>query len=142
MTPPKVVVDTHVVLASFFGGEPRLLMRMWWEGKVMLCVTEEIVAEYVAAMARMGQEKESARELAMAFHDSKRSLVITAVERLAVVASEPAANRFLECAVAAQAEAVIAGDDHLLALGAFRRIPIMTAGEWWEREQRGSRQRR
>lgn len=134
----RVVVDTHVVAASFFGGEPRLLMRMWWEGRLVLCVTEEIIAEYVAAMVRMGQAKEDARELAMAFQDSKKALVVTTEERLEVVKEEGAANRFLECAVAAQVEAIVAGDNHLLALGGFRRIPIVTAGEWLERQRQSS----
>jgi hypothetical protein len=139
VTPTKVVVDTHVLMASFFGGEPRLLMRMWWEGKVMLCVTEEIVAEYVAVLARLGEAKEEARALVAALQDRKKSVAITTGERLEVVKDDPAANGFLECAVAAGAEAVIAGDPRLLALGGFRRIPIMGPEEWLEKRPRGGR---
>jgi putative PIN family toxin of toxin-antitoxin system len=140
--PSRTVVDTHVLVASFFGGEPRLLMRMWWEGKVMLCVTEEIVAEYVAVLAHLGEAKEEARTLVTALQDSKKAVAITTGECLEVVKDDAAANRFLECAVAAQAEAIIAGDPQLLGLGGFRRIPIMTAGEWLERRRGGSPQSR
>ena len=50
----KVVVDTHVLLASLLGGEARLVMKYWWEGKVSLCLSEEIAAEYLAALAQEG----------------------------------------------------------------------------------------
>ena len=63
----RVVVDTHVLMASLLGGEARLVMRYWWEGKVALVLSEEIVEEYLAALARLGDTKEGARELVEAF---------------------------------------------------------------------------
>jgi putative PIN family toxin of toxin-antitoxin system len=44
---------------------------------------------------------------------------------LAVVDDEPD-NRVLEAAVTGQADAIVTGDDHLLALGSFREVPILT----------------
>lgn len=44
----------------------------------------------------------------------------------------PSDDKFLECALAARAEAIISGDRHLLALGEFRGIPILTPAEWLE----------
>jgi len=63
----RVAVDTHVLLASLLGGEARLVMRYWWEGKVALVLSEEIVEEYLAALARVGDAKAGARELMEAF---------------------------------------------------------------------------
>jgi len=40
-------------------------------------------------------------------------------------------NRFLECAVAGRADLIVTGDrKHLLPLGAFRGIPIVSPAEF------------
>jgi uncharacterized protein len=39
-------------------------------------------------------------------------------------------NRILECAIAAQAEFIITGDNHLLRLGRFRAIRILKVAEF------------
>jgi predicted nucleic acid-binding protein len=38
-------------------------------------------------------------------------------------------NRILECAVALQASAIVTGDRHLLGLGAYEGVGIMTVAE-------------
>jgi len=40
--------------------------------------------------------------------------------------ADPDDNRVLECAVAADSEVIVSGDTHLLQLGTFRGIPVMT----------------
>ncbi|MBI5572562.1 MAG: putative toxin-antitoxin system toxin component, PIN family, partial [Desulfomonile tiedjei] len=39
-------------------------------------------------------------------------------------------NRILECAVAAQADVVVTGDHHLLALKTFEGIPIVRLADF------------
>jgi uncharacterized protein len=39
-------------------------------------------------------------------------------------------DRILECAIAADAEVIVSGDQHLLALGSFKGIPIQRVGEF------------
>ena len=50
---------------------------------------------------------------------------VTPIEKLDVVAGDPADNRVLECAVAAGSETVVTGDADLLRLGTFRGIKIL-----------------
>lgn len=45
---------------------------------------------------------------------------------LHVVADDPDDDKFLDCAVAAQAEIIVSGDEHLLSLGSFQGIQILT----------------
>lgn len=52
----------------------------------------------------------------------------TALPRLRHVAADPADDRVLECAVAAQADFILSGDKHLLTLESFGKIPILSPG--------------
>src|SRR5258708_24362163 len=45
------------------------------------------------------------------------------------VVADPDDDAVLACAVAAQAEVIVSGDDHLLSMKAFQRILILTANE-------------
>jgi predicted nucleic acid-binding protein len=159
----RVVVDTHVLLASLLGGEARLVMRYWWEGEVALVLSEEMVEEYLAALARLGDTKEGARELVEAFGkrgkvvwvgagreegDTRQASFAEASEPPApaprtsrpedgaptggAFPKRPALNKFVECAVAGKAEAIIAGDPDLVEKGGYKGIPILTPGEWLE----------
>jgi len=56
--------------------------------------------------------------------------LIAATEALDVVKADPTDNKVLECAVAAGSETVITGDRHLLELGTFRAIKIMTVSDF------------
>ncbi len=52
------------------------------------------------------------------------------VER--AVPEDPADERVLACAVEAEADAIVSGDQHLLGLRAYRGIPILTVREFLE----------
>ena len=44
---------------------------------------------------------------------------------LSVIREDPDDDRYLECAVEGQAEYIVSGDRHLLALGSYRHISIV-----------------
>ena len=49
---------------------------------------------------------------------------------LSVISDDPDDNRVLECAVAGQADTIVSGDRHLLKLGAYAGIPIVTVRQF------------
>lgn len=49
-----------------------------------------------------------------------------------MVADDPDDDKFLACAIVADAAAIISGDPHLLTLGVYRTIPIMTPAQFLE----------
>ena len=49
--------------------------------------------------------------------------------------ADPTDNRLLECAVAAGSHVLVTGDRHLLALGSFRGIDVMTVSDFLQRVQ-------
>lgn len=63
--------------------------------------------------------------------------MVTPTERINAIDADPSDDRIVECAVAADAEVIVSGDRHLLALRSFRGIPIQRVGEFLDapREQ-------
>lgn len=53
--------------------------------------------------------------------------LVVPARSIRVITADPADNRILEAAVAGPAEAIVSGDEHLLQLGSFEGIPIVTA---------------
>ncbi len=62
-------------------------------------------------------------------HEGHHTLRVEPDKALRIVERDPDDDMFLACAVAAKADAVISGDRHLLSLGCFRAIPILTPAE-------------
>lgn len=61
------------------------------------------------------------------------SKIVVPKVRVAAVKRDPADNKYLECALACGAEAVVSGDKHLLSPGKFEGIRIVTARQVVER---------
>ena len=47
-----------------------------------------------------------------------------------IVTDDPTDNKYIECAVAGNADALITGDKHLLVLKAYENVPIITPAQW------------
>lgn len=127
---PRIALDTNVLISSLFGGKPREIMNLWRDAGVTLCLSDEIVAEYLEVLARFGEVKAEAREFLEMLIGSEFVLFVTPSERIHEVTADPDDNKFLECAVAAGADAIVSGDEHLLALGTFRGIPILRPADF------------
>ena len=55
------------------------------------------------------------------------------IETLDVVKGDASDNRIVECAVAAGSDVIVSGDKHLLGLGSFRGIEVMTVSDFLQR---------
>jgi predicted nucleic acid-binding protein len=58
-------------------------------------------------------------------------------EKISRIKKDPDDDRILECALAASAAAIVSGDSHLLALGIFHDIPILSPAECLEKYKLG-----
>ncbi|MBU4313528.1 MAG: putative toxin-antitoxin system toxin component, PIN family, partial [Actinobacteria bacterium] len=52
----KVVIDTNIFISSFFNkkGNPRKIINLWKEEKIQLCISSEILEEYLEVLSRLG----------------------------------------------------------------------------------------
>ena len=59
----RVVVDTNVFVSSFFGGQPREVIDRWKQGEFTLCVSRDLIDEYVEVLNRLGLQTGLMQEL-------------------------------------------------------------------------------
>ena len=130
----RVVIDTNVFVSSFFGGNPRKIIDLWREGKVLLCLSRDILDEYFDVLRRIGLEDEEELGELLALFSKGCNLTFTAKPpKVEVVDGDPDDNKFVECAVALKAEVIITGDKALGAVNEYMGIKILTPSEFLKR---------
>jgi putative PIN family toxin of toxin-antitoxin system len=133
----RVVVDTNVVISALLSpsGGPAQVLRLWEAESFELVASEEILAEYARVLNypkiadRLKLTEESAQELINALR--RLAILVEPAESLRIVADDPDDDKFLACALAAGAEYVVSGDEHLLTLGEYRGIQILPPSAFW-----------
>ena len=121
----RVVVDTNVFVSSFFGGNPRRIIDLWIEGGITICLSKDILDEYVAVLLRMGLDKDKELdELLNLFSHGFNSLFIANPPCINIISDDPDDIKFIECAVGLDADHIISGDKHLLNLREYCGIKI------------------
>jgi uncharacterized protein len=131
----RVVADTNVLVSAIqFGGKPKQLLDLAVDGHIDLAISEAILQETlrVHKFHRTADElRETDKQLRVVGH------IVTPADSINVIDADPSDDRILECAVVADAEVIVSGDKHLLALGAFRGIPIQRVADFLENFQEG-----
>jgi putative PIN family toxin of toxin-antitoxin system len=133
----KVVIDTNIFVSSFFGGKPKRVIDLWKKGDVTLCLSGEILEEYVEVLHRLGlgDEKEL-EELLLLFAENVNISFTKKTPKLYIVEDDPDDNKFIECAVALHASYIITGDKALKAVESYMGIEILTPQQFLELEQK------
>jgi uncharacterized protein len=132
----RVVLDTNVLISSFFGGNPRKIIDLWISGEITLCLSRPIIDEYVDVLQRLGLEDEPELEELLKLLASGRHILFTAkTPELHVVAKDPADDRFIECAVALKVRFIVTGDKALRDVDDYMGIKIVTPREFLARDK-------
>jgi hypothetical protein len=124
----RVVIDTNVFVSSFFNphGKPRKVIDLWKTGEIILCLSPEIIEEYFVVLGRLGLEGEPELDELLGLFRSKPNILLTVLQgNLRAVASDPADDMFIECAIRAKSEFIISGDRHLQELEHYGDVPIL-----------------
>jgi len=127
VTPPRIVVDSNVVISGFlFGGTPARVLGAVVEGKARGFTSLPILDEVRGVLQRpkFGLAPEQVLSFVEEFH--LLCEVIAPRTGVRVIAEDPADDRILECAVEAKADVIVSGDSHLLELREWRSIGILS----------------
>ena len=128
----KVVLDTNVYISALIrGGLPLDILLAAIKGDFKLFVSDSILEELDGVFVQKLGWAPSRAKHALTTVQTYAELVFPK-ERLAVIQGDEDDNRILECAVAAEAHAIVTGDSDLLRLGAFRDITMLSPREFWE----------
>jgi uncharacterized protein len=129
----SATLDANILVSglAYPRGKPFQLLRRAIEGDFNLTVSQPIVEETLDVLSRkFGFPAEDIAEARALIEESAR-IVAPAVE-LDVIQEDPDDNRVLECAVSAGADYIVTGDDHLLRLGRYDSIRIVSVAEFLE----------
>ncbi len=127
----KVVIDTNVFISSFFGGNPKRIIDLWKKGEIKLCLSREIVDEYVEILKRLGLQNESElQELLNTFAEGHNIIFSATTPSLIIIEQDPDDNMFIECAVALGCSHIISGDKHLKQVKNYMGIKIVHPKEF------------
>lgn len=123
----RVVFDPNVIISGFlFGGPPRRLLRYALDGSIQSFTSLPILDKVrnVLQRPKFGLTPDQALTLIEELHDLRE--VVTSRERIQVISADPDDNAILECAQAANADLIVSGDAHLLDLGQWQGVDILT----------------
>jgi putative PIN family toxin of toxin-antitoxin system len=131
----RVVIDTNIWISGMlWRGAPWRLLRMAEQGEIELCVTPSMLSELAAVLSyerlqlRITQLGLTSEELVA--YALSLSTVFEEPQGEPIVTADPDDDIFLHCAVAASARCVVSGDRHLLDLGQYQEIPILSVNEF------------
>ena len=131
--PLRVVLDTNVLISALVFESPGAvwLRNLWQQGGIVPVVSKESVEELMRVL--------SYRKFALAETDQHHLLedYLPYAETIAVPKTraripqcrDPNDEMFLRLAYAAKVNAIVTGDDDLLALAGESRIPILSLSE-------------
>lgn len=134
----KIVLDNNVFISGiFWKGTPHQIIELTEKGKIEIFTTKEILNELFGVLKREKFKPlfiEGETNFEEVFKKILRLVKICiSEEKIKIIKEDPSDNNFLACAVSCQASFIVSGDKHLLKLGNFLDIPIISPKEFIKR---------
>lgn len=128
----RVVLDTNVLISAVLvkSGNPVQIIKMWQAGLFDLLLSPAIYEEiervftYPKIQKRLQAQPDRVPGLLELLRTN--GIWVEPTVQLKAVKNDESDNRQLETAVAGKADYLITGDDHLLTLGTYAGIGIVT----------------
>ena len=132
--PERVVFDTNILISGLlWRGKPYQCLLLARSGIVQAVYCPPMLAELTDKLRHTFGFSEN--RIQAVLYDLRRvSTRVDVAGDLRIVA-DPDDDKFIECAVAAGAAVIVSGDHHLLDLGKYGDIQILTAAEFLARFQ-------
>lgn len=122
-----MVLDTNVLVSAFVfpGGPPEAVYRRVLSGEATVIVSRPLLAELGRVLVdKFDWEPAHAEEvLAQLLRIGE---LVEPRESVDDISDDPADNRVLEAAAEGEADLIVSGDRHLLTLGSWREIPLVS----------------
>jgi uncharacterized protein len=126
----RAVLDTNVLISAYVfpGGKPEAIYRLAIEGRLEIGTSRTLLAEFGRVLDRKFGWSADRVEAAIA-QVARIATVVEPSEAAQVVTADPADDRVLEAGRAFGADVIVSGDRHLLDLGAWSEIEILSPAE-------------
>lgn len=132
----KLIIDTNVIVSALIsrnGIPARIIDDLVLEDKVIWCVSDDVLQEYLEVLNRdkFQKIKDFSRnaEIILSYLD-EFGLAFEPQEKFEVI-KDLSDNKFLELAVVAAADFIITGNTNDFTFDEFREVKIMTPTQYW-----------
>ena len=127
----KVVLDTNVFISGIFweGNFSSQIINLWRNNKIDLVSSIPIIEELIKNLK--GFKIKMSDELVEGWKNMifENAIMVSPTKNFNVIKEDPDDNKFIEAAVAGQAQFIVTQDKHLLKLKEFQGIKILTPKE-------------
>lgn len=127
----RITADANVIISALnFSGNPRAVLNLAAEGKVHLSISEDILGEVARVLRRPKfgwPEDRIDKALVQLSHFTEH---VTPTQRIEVVRDDPDDDRILDCALAGGSDYLVTGDKHLLNIGQYQGVKIVTPAQF------------
>lgn len=132
----KIILDTNVIVSALLsnGIPSQIINELVLERKVLVCISEEVLEEYFEVLARPKFSK-------IRSFKAKADLVLTVIDDIAEKYSpnvkidlikDVSDNKFLELALASQADYIITGNTSDFTMERFEKTVVTTPRQYWD----------
>ena len=120
----KIVLDTNCLLMIIPKSSPyRNVWNAFLEGKLILCISNEIVEEYLEILSNKTTFSIASNVISTILNQRNVEL-IKPYYRFGLIQADADDNKFVDCAIAAGAEFLVSNDSHFTVL---EQIPFPKA---------------
>ena len=130
----RVVIDTNILLVSVSDRSPyHLIFKSFVEGKYSLCVTTEILDE-CAEILHTHSSQFLANNTLEVIENAINTVFITRYFAFELIKTDPDDNKFVDCAIASNADFIVTNDGHFNVLKniPFPKVKVISIDEFME----------
>ncbi len=128
----RVVLDANIFVSALISdkGNPARIINRWLAGEFDLLLSRPIIDEIlkVTGYERIQNKYAKVRENRLEFVAlvEENGIWAEPSETIDIVSADESDNRYIECAVTGNAQYIVSGDQHLLDIGDYQGIIIVT----------------
>ena len=128
----RIVLDTNILLVSISDKSPfHNIFKSFIENKYSLCVSTDILAEYEEIISKVGNQK-LADFLLKSIENSISTVRIEKYYSFDLIKIDADDNKFVDCAIAANADYIVTSDSHFNVLKniPFPKVEVLSISEF------------
>jgi putative PIN family toxin of toxin-antitoxin system len=130
----KLLLDTNVLVSAFlWQGVPGRLIELAIEQEIQLVTSRVLLDELADVLPRKKLAKKVAATgltpTQIVLNYRRLAQLVTTRKLSQAVSRDADDDHVIACAIAAQADLIVSGDEHLLSLKIHQNIPILTPAE-------------
>lgn len=137
----KIFFDTNVIIAAFVTRGTCSHLFEHCLGEHVICISQQVMDELKRNLRKKLRFPKARVDEMMAFV-RQNTTILTEVHLFSRVCRDPDDDNILAVAVNGEVDCLITGDEDLLELEEFQKIPILKPMEFWKFEKRKSKRPR